>query len=240
MLTKILSWLVFAANTNPSIWKKEFYKIKDHILKKYGKLIGYDLQHINKECWTCNGTGKYTPQQICYSCMGSGVYLEMWVILEVYQLRKYQFHRPVERFTHKADYWDYLKKHPEMENVFRQTIGDYIRHDSNFYYLEALYWLFLIYKPALFLKAIGKTYHHQWRFTPMELLGRFLWNFREFRQGKYLNRFRKTTLYKNLQGHLLDLFRDEYVEHNPKMWREIEKQERINSYHKPISDDVPF
>ena len=47
----ILAWLLHNANSNPIyVYKKDFYEIKEHILKKHGENKGlYDFQHIQKE-----------------------------------------------------------------------------------------------------------------------------------------------------------------------------------------------
>ena len=55
---KVLAKLLHIANSDPPITrKKEFYEIKDAILKKHGTLVGHQVQHIKKPCRACGGTG---------------------------------------------------------------------------------------------------------------------------------------------------------------------------------------
>jgi hypothetical protein len=106
MFVQPLSWLVHAANADPikPFW---FYKIKNRVLKRYGKRIGWDQQHIVKRCWSCkdgvfsgydNGWRWVSvPEQKCFKCNGTSVYDEFWVLLEVWTLGNFEFHRPVDR-----------------------------------------------------------------------------------------------------------------------------------------------
>ena len=104
----LIAKLLHIANSDPPIVrKKEFYEIKDAILKKHGTFVGHQVQHIKKSCWSCGGTGIWTgydngfkwvecPPRKCYRCR-DGVYDEFWVLLELYQFGGYEFHRPVKR-----------------------------------------------------------------------------------------------------------------------------------------------
>src|SRR5687767_8378355 len=56
MIKWILSHLLHHANRETKM--DEFYRIKDKILTKYGKVIGYDVQFIEgKKCKSCGGFG---------------------------------------------------------------------------------------------------------------------------------------------------------------------------------------
>lgn len=96
---KILGWLLFHANSKPF---PGFYEIKSEILKKHGKFCSYEFQHFDaKECYSCNGSGRYYDYEeeyqydTCHKCGGTGVYLpEKWVCLAKYQIGIYFFHIP--------------------------------------------------------------------------------------------------------------------------------------------------
>lgn len=88
----------------------DFYKVKDAILKKHGKAVGYDVQHIKgKKCRSCGGTGfharysnrpPYKPYDWdgCYHCGANGWYKDpQWICLERIAFDGYIFHRPLKR-----------------------------------------------------------------------------------------------------------------------------------------------
>lgn len=117
----------------------DFYRVKDAILKKHGKAVGYDVQHIEgKRCRSCGGKGYhpkyswYYPYNVydhatCYHCDGSGWYKDpQWICLERITFGHYIFHRPLKR--------EYGVKNPFTEESLGWQVSDtpvitgYIEH----------------------------------------------------------------------------------------------------------------
>lgn len=155
MITWILSWMLHNANRNPGFCCRErFYSIKDRMLKKHGTLIGYDRQHIKKECYSCDSSGVFKCNwrlpEACWNCMGTGIYTEFWVLLAVYQFGSYEFHIPIER-TYSAKHWI---SDPDNKAI-RNYISGYINHKAPRFRSECLLWLYLIYDFKTFKKIFG-------------------------------------------------------------------------------------
>jgi len=163
MVVKILAWLIYAANTDP--WSKPlFYSIKNKVLEKYGTKKGFDQQHIKKECWSCDGSGIFhgfdnggfyrsVPPKLCFQCSGSGVFDEFWVLLEVWELGKYEFHKPVER-VRKCEYFNFKKSKPSIQKGIRNYIEGYIDHTPHPRAKTTFFLLTAIYCPKWFIKDI--------------------------------------------------------------------------------------
>lgn len=141
-----LSWLLHHANRK--YHSKEFYDIKNRILKKYGQHICYDVQFIEgKKCHSCDGTGIYVGvrwsdihwgktvsyQETCYHCYQGWYKRPVWNILARLQLGKYTFHQPYHRVYEKPD-----NSIPVIEG--------YIEHRDSKYSDFAATILFLIYE----------------------------------------------------------------------------------------------
>lgn len=158
----ILSFLLHAANRNIKDEQKEvmdaFYLIKDSILKKYGKVLGYDIQHIRgKRCNSCGGTGRHAKYSHfgkiydyadCYHCWGGWYKLPLWICLHRIKFGKFIFHKP-------------LKKHECVGNPFREknmgfvvtespVIEGYIEHKNHWFGEYAMLILFALYNWAIF------------------------------------------------------------------------------------------
>lgn len=100
MIKYIIGWLLHISNTNLAYkFKKDFYKLKDKLVKKFGKKIGTDIQHIKEICYQCNGTGifesNWKPPEPCWYCFNG--YHEYWTVLDKYKISKWTFHNPVEK-----------------------------------------------------------------------------------------------------------------------------------------------
>lgn len=147
----ILSTLLHYANRDiPYSAKEQFYEIKKEILKKHGRVIGTEYQHIKKECYRCDGTGvfhpNWRPSESCWSCMGSGIYEELVIHLALYQFGKYQFHIPYHRIP--------IFKKEDLPSV--NFIEGYINHKAPRYNigLEFTLWLLMFYNFKAFRKAM--------------------------------------------------------------------------------------
>lgn len=162
MKNKILSFLLNQANRETK--SREYYAVKDIILKKYGTLIGYDVQHIpGKECFSCNGTGRhYNAYEQCYddcwNCSNGWYKRPVWNILEKIQFGRYVFHRPYKRCYIKPDEY-----HP--------TIQGYIEHNAGKYGKISLFILLLIYE---------KGYLKRWWTTPRIGYYSYWWRWNNF------------------------------------------------------------
>jgi len=137
----ILSWLLHHANRE---WKDDhFYEVKNFILKKYGKLISYDVQYIEgKKCFSCGGTGihyyysssgKAYDSDSCWCCYNGWYKRPTWNILKVIQFGKYTFHQP----------WQRVYEKPDINSPF---IEGYIDHSPSKYGKRARFILFCLYE----------------------------------------------------------------------------------------------
>lgn len=128
-----------ACNSKPT---RSFYRLKDKILKVFGKENDYDLQHIVKKCHTCNGTGYYCQNTRCRRC-SNGVYEAYDVVLQRYLLNDSCFHIPIGRLDgNKLKIWDgyldcddewgdyYISKwrYKPFSGIFKNTINGIIKH----------------------------------------------------------------------------------------------------------------
>ena len=157
----ILSTLLHFANReiqNHYRYREEFYRIKDIILKKHGKQVGYDVQHFKgKRCWSCNGTGEhvrysnYPPYRAydwseCWSCNGSGFYrMPLWVCLDRIQFGRYVFHKPLKRELHIGN--PFNKKNLGWEVSANPIIEGRIEHEEHWFGEYALLLILFFYSP---------------------------------------------------------------------------------------------
>jgi hypothetical protein len=150
MVVPLIGWLLHTANTHPPVNQREgFYALKQHLLERYGRRVGSDLQHITKPCW--DGP--------CARCWGTGIWEELWVILERWQFGRYVFYRPLERL-HKA---------PDLTAT--ETITGYIRHaDPGPLATECALWLALRFDRALFWRMLTCASHLRWTAWPLTFL----------------------------------------------------------------------
>lgn len=99
----MIARLLHCANASPP-WdqKREFYALKERLLKRHGTPDGADVQHIEgKICFRCSGSGQgysdYGWDDYCYRCDGTGWYKrQKWVVLNRYRFGGYTFHVPGE------------------------------------------------------------------------------------------------------------------------------------------------
>lgn len=200
MRTLILSTLLHYANCSPIFTvDREVYDIKKKILQYNGDPDGFDLQHIKKPCWTCEGTGTYTgytceytgrkhsrTPEPCRKCSATGVYDEFWTLLARYRFGKYLFHVPetMVRANEKPSFslighWfsDNGKIYP-----FKNYIEGKIKHDCPPFRLseECSYWLLLLFNFRAFKAVFGKIGYpgFKTRVTPMVILGNMAFNVR--------------------------------------------------------------
>lgn len=185
MKTLILSTLLHYANRDiPHLGRKEFYAIKKEILKKHGRVIDTQYQHIKKECYSCDGTGifypEFRPKEPCWKCR-NGVYEEFVAYLALYQFGKYTFHIPY----HKV----YIYKDGDLPKV--DFIKGYIHHKAPNYGIgrESALLLLLFYDFKTFKRVIRSSQLYRPR-TPLVIIQ---WVIFFFRHKQYQRWFPKKT-----------------------------------------------
>ncbi|WP_022667902.1 hypothetical protein [Desulfospira joergensenii] len=160
----LLSKILHAANSDVTrpFW---FYGIKDRILKRFGRRIAWDQQHIVKKCWSCVN-GKFSgfdngydwvpmPEQPCYRCCGTGIYDEFWVLLEVWHLGAHEFHRPVQRIR-KGEYFTAPNGWTSIWCDFRKKIEGKITHIHHPRARAAFWTLATVFTPGQVLVWVWK------------------------------------------------------------------------------------
>lgn len=96
------------ANAGVYLHKQSFYNVvKPHVLKIFGQFAGFDLQIIEKKCWSCNGTGVFKhynyefsqryliKEEPCWHCK-NGIYETKRIPLERYILNGKIYHIPTD------------------------------------------------------------------------------------------------------------------------------------------------
>ena len=180
ILFDLLGEVLHVANSRPPfVYKDEFYNLKDTLLCRFGKPDGFDIQHIVKECWECDGGYRsesvnnlgmvVSVKRKCMKCGGSGIYLQFWTRLSRYQIGRRVFHHPERRY-----YVD-----PEIP-LQRPVIVGYVEHQkySGYLHTEALLWLSLVYDLKLFCRIFGLWGSPGLKYTPMVFLSDFLFRTR--------------------------------------------------------------
>lgn len=164
MFKKSLGSVLNAANSSPDLVDRFwFYGMKDRILKRFGKRVAWDKQHIVKECWSCFGSGSYSMYESCWKCRGTGVFDEFWVLLEVWNLGGYEFHRPVERIW-KGEYFTVINGLPSVLCDFRNKIEGVIRHDRHTYAKAAFWLLAWMFTPSKSIRFLSRWYWRRIKF----------------------------------------------------------------------------
>ena len=173
MKKKLLSILLHHANRETK--SPNFYAIKNRLVKKYGELIGYDVQHIpGKTCNSCGGRGQHPRYGYngkiydwadCYHCNWGWYKLPEWNILERYRFEKYIFHQPLKRVYSKE----------AIDVPIGCKIDGYIEHRSSKWGLDCLILLYIIFDFKRWWKEyqFKYTYHYQWN-TPWRFINNVL------------------------------------------------------------------
>lgn len=162
----MLGDLVYIVNSNDQI-KQAFYPTKDKILHKYGTPDGYDVQHLTKKCYKCNGTG-YKELEKCYSC-NNGIFDNVWCELKRYTLGGHLFHSFSKRYTFPVTMnMRYGSPYPQDIRTF---IDGYIVHEETNYNqaVEIFYLLLLLFDVKRFFKLLG-DYSGRRNFYPLSFL----------------------------------------------------------------------
>lgn len=85
--------------------RERFYALKREILLTHGHAAGFDVQHVQKNCWRCGGNGRHPwdPAESCDKCNGTGLYSERWFLLARFRLAGRVFHCPAGRLESAPD-----------------------------------------------------------------------------------------------------------------------------------------
>ena len=145
LTAKDLQWfhMANAAAPAPSLWSGEFYQFKDRFLRRFAKPAGWDQQTIEKECWTCGGSGMFTPHEKCRSCDGSGIYRSATIWLSRWDLEGHIYHKPNDPPPFLVDPVHEIEgriKHPEVPASvgYRSFLRLLIRHEPVTFYHHAI------------------------------------------------------------------------------------------------------
>lgn len=182
MFLNLIGWLLHNANSGPPFGnKKEFYLLKDRILRLCGtcttqqvNLFTKELtpavqyQHFEKkDCFHCGSSywcDDCADLDHCCRCDGSGIYLpECWVELWEYSLGKYRFHIPKGKIYIKPGQVDFEGK---------------IHHQPKAAWLpeECYLWLCLFFNQRQFIRYLGVNGRYgkvMWN-RPMIMLSTFV------------------------------------------------------------------
>lgn len=117
------------ANAGNYVGKQSFYtNIKPVVLRTFGQFAGYDLQIIEKKCWTCNGTGVFKhyhhefgqryliKKEQCWNC-NNGIYQTKHISLARFILNGKVYHMPAENYTSAISYSNEIRGIIQHEQV---------------------------------------------------------------------------------------------------------------------------
>ena len=153
MRALLLSNLLHYANR--TVQSENFYRIKNQILIRHGKIVGYDVQFIDgKKCYTCGGTGIYVGynysgyqfSDACRRCLGGWYRLPVWNVLAKLRFGKFTFHQPKKRCYSEMEVSEYLT---ENQGLAHSVFDGYIDHRRPPYGDWAVLILFLLYRREL-------------------------------------------------------------------------------------------
>lgn len=98
MISPLRHLLRVANSSPPPITRREFYNLKDRLLRSRAVFRGHDLQEIIQPCWgpydRIHGHHIGCQGGCCPRCGGSGVYDKRWVRLERWDWGGSLFHIP--------------------------------------------------------------------------------------------------------------------------------------------------
>ncbi len=196
MIRRALGALLYHANTNPYALDKDiFYCVKARILKRFGRVVDYDIQLLDGIRCRC-GSGRhysyydgYLHADVCWHCGGTGWYKpQRIVLLRKYRLGRYTFHVPLDTFL------NYRASFRMPVTFLGREIRGYVTHRTSHFASEASAWLFLFFRPAALLDLLRRAPISSARNTgPFNLWWEFL---KELRHDTY----RRTVFEERING----------------------------------------
>jgi hypothetical protein len=168
MIIRFLSWLLWLANARmrTAYDSERAYRMKDRILRRFGKIVGEDIQRISRICYSCDGSGSYDFDEDCRRCRGTGVFDERWFRLERWELGGRIFHRPAGMIARPMN---------GMVTIEGKIYHDTVPHRAS---AEAFLWLALFADPELWWANFRGSRHSGWQRTPMLALQAVLFELR--------------------------------------------------------------
>lgn len=139
LTSKDLNWFSLANAGHPP----GFYPFKDRFLKRFAMFDGYCLQEIERECWTCEGSGEYVKGEPCRKCGGDGIWRTDTNWLECWNLSDKVYHRPIDPLPHwqresapmRESISGRIKHAPVRDVVARRAFYLLLRHEPvNFFH----------------------------------------------------------------------------------------------------------
>lgn len=152
------------ANAGSYSDKRRFYDFKARFLKRFATPDGFDLQHVDHHCWTCDGTGLYADETECRSCQGTGIHHTNDHWLERWKLGNDIFHvpyfcSPPLHLQQPVREYEGLIKHKDVDDkaAYRCFLRLLVRHEpATFYHHVIGLWRdgFLRFRAKLVWKLI--------------------------------------------------------------------------------------
>ncbi len=172
-----LAKLLHLANASPPLLlKRDFYRVKERLLARYGSPDGVDLQHIpGKICFGCHGSGMdMWREEYCERCDGSGWWKSpKWICLDRYRFGDYVFHIPGAV--------TYTKPEPDITRI-----EGYVQHaDQGPRSDTAFAWLCLLCgEGRLLARWLTGSHRCGWQWRPWLVLQQIackaVWRWRDF------------------------------------------------------------
>lgn len=147
LTSRDLEWFRLA-NANPP---HGFYDFKDRFLRRFATLVGYDEQVIEKECWTCDGSGRVYNEP-CRSCDASGVHHSNTHYLLRYEICGRIYHKPVPFFGDVPE--NMRRAGPISEIEGRIKHGDVPSQVAN----RAFFRLLIRHEPTTYYKLVVENW----------------------------------------------------------------------------------
>ena len=128
----------------------EFYRFKSRMLQRFGTMVGYDEQTIQKICWSCDGSGVHWRGGQCFSCAGTGIYGTRTHYLQRWEMQGDVYHIPVYFFGEIPE--EFRKAGPvqEFEGLIHQSPSNDQQRAGDRAFLRLL----LRYEPMEFYRVI--------------------------------------------------------------------------------------
>lgn len=144
---KYLNWFRLA-NSNPPTG---FYPFKARFLSRYAVPDGFDLQHVEQFCYTCDGSGQYAKGEACRACDATGIHHVNDHWLQRWNLAGTIYHKPMD---HADVYHLHVYKYPEP----RSEISGRIQHLNVDLKVSkrAFYRLLLRHEPVTFYNLVTR------------------------------------------------------------------------------------
>jgi hypothetical protein len=98
---RLLATLLHYANAAPPFaLRREFYALKERLLRSHGDFVGTRVQRIDKPCWgdrDIDGERRGCIGPGCSRCDGTGLFDRFYVTLEEFRFGRFTFHIPRDR-----------------------------------------------------------------------------------------------------------------------------------------------